>query len=461
MRRAPLACLILACSFSGSCSRPPAFEPVQLSEARSLDAEVLREIQTRIAAVRAAPSDARAHALLGVVYEANGVWDAAEQSYAHALAIQPGEALWQFHRALALREGGRSAEALAALRESAARLEREPGVQQRLGQWLLEGGELEGARQAFERALSARPDRSECLTGLAGVELARERWDAALALAQRAQRVDPGYRPAYYAAGQALLGLKRDAEAKTCLATGLNARVRWIEDPLSAELARARLASSALLDDAVAAESSGNRARAAELYELLSRRKPDDADLANNLGANLLELGRLERAAEVLNQALALAPGSFPVHLNLSDLHVRRQELAQARQEADKAVELGGTVGRTHYQRALVLALQKDIEGSYREMRTAIDLDARNPDAFVALSELCMRLQRYEEARGWVRRAVELNPALVPARFNQGLLAVRAGDAVEARLALAALEKLAPGHERTSKLRDALAQLGQ
>ncbi len=460
MRRPPLACFVFAFPFLGACSKPPALEPALLAETRSLDAEVLALVDQKVAAVRAAPSDAQAHATLGLVYEANGLWDAAEQSFAHAIAIDASQPRWLFPRALALREGGRADEALAALRAAAAQTAEIPGVQQRLGQWLLEGGDPEGARAAFERALSRMPDRPSALTGLAGVELARERWSRRWR-SRGALRGEPGYRPAHYAAGQALLGLGRESEAKGHLASGLNARVRWIEDPLSAEFARYRLTTSALLDDAVAAEGSGNRARAADLYEKLSQRKPEDADLLNNLGANLLELNRLDRAAEVLGKALALAPNSFPVHLNLSDLHVRKQELDLARREADRAVELGGTVGRTHYQRALVLALQKDIEGAYREMKTSVELDARNPRAFVALSEMAASLKRLDEARSWCRKALELDPSQVPTRYNQGMLALRGGDLAEARAALDALEKLAPDHPRTAALRAELAKLGQ
>jgi protein O-GlcNAc transferase len=456
MRRALLAFPVLLCA----CSKP-ALAPAVVTETRALDAEVLQLVESRVAAVRAAPSDARAHADLGLVYEANGLWDAAEQSFAHALALDDRHTIWLYHRALALREGGQSEAALGALREAARQLPKDPAVQQRLGQWLLDGGDAEGARAAFLKALASRPDQPEFLTGLAGVELAREHWNEALTLAKRAIRGASGYRPARYAAGQALQRLGRTEEAKGQLAAGLNAQVAWCPDELARDCQAYRLTTSALSEEAASAAAEGNCSRAAELYEKLVGRKPEDADLLNNLGAQLIEVDRLERAGEVLHKALALAPQSFAVHLNLSELCLRQKKLPEARSEAARAVELGGTLGRTHFKLARTLVLLNDLEGGYAELEKAVALDARDASMFVALADLAARLGRREQARGWCRKVLELDSNSVSGRGLQGLLALGAGDLDEARAALAVLEKFAPQDERTVLLRSELEQAGR
>lgn len=460
MRRVFLVLALSLAGLAGSCSKP-ALEPALLGETRGLDAEVLQLIEKKVAAVRAAPSDARTHADLGLVYEANGLWDAAEQSFAHALAIDASQTVWLYHRALALREGGASEAALAALREAANKLPADPAVQQRLGHWLLDGGDLDGAQAAFLKALAARPDQPEFLTGLAGVAVARASWDEALTLTKRALKGNPGYRPAFYARGQALQGLGRSEEAKALLAAGMNAKLTWYPDALTREFLGYQLTTSSLSEQASAAVASGEYARAVDLYEKLVQRKPDDPDMLSNLGANLVETNRLERAAEVLTKAAALAPQSFAVQLNLSEMYLRQQKPAEARSAALRAVELGGTVGRTHFQLGKTLALAKDYPAAYRELKSAVELDARDPRMFLALAETTMRMQRNEEARSWCRKSLELDSNSLPGRLIQGSLAVNAGDLAEAREALAALEKIAPQDPRTGSLRNEVQRMGR
>lgn len=460
MRRAPLpTALLLLCALS-ACSRP-SFAPVLLSETRGLDAEVLQLVEQKVAAVRAAPASAAAHADLALAYEANGLWDAAEQSYANALALDSSRSIWLYHRALALREGGKADAALAALREAARKLPDEPGVQQRLGQWLLDGGDPEGARTAFNRALMRQPDQPELLAALASVELAREHWNEAYALARRALKGAPGYRPAHYAAGQALQRLGRGEEAQAHLAAGLNPAPVWFKDELTHDYYAYRLTTDSLTSDAASEKAAGNFSRAVELYEKLVQRRPQDADLLSNLGASLIELGRYERAADVLARSLAVEPSAFAVHFNLCELYLHQNKLPEARAAAEKAVELGRGVGRTHFELARVLMAQKDVAGAYAELKTAVGLDARDASMFLALTDAAGRLNRVEEARGWCRKALELQSNSIDGRALQGRLALQAGDLDEAGAALAVLEKLAPQDQRTGILRDALRQAGR
>ena len=459
MRRVLIALTLLLSCLPCAC-RKPSFEPAVLSETRELDAEVLQLIEQKVAAVRAAPGDARAHADLGLVYEANGLWDASEQSFGHALAIEPSNSIWLYHRALALREGGQSAAALAALRSAAEQRPKDAAVQQRLGQWLLDGGDADGAHAAFSKALECRPDQPEFLTGLAGVEIARGRWSEAFALAKRALKGNPGYAPGHFVAGQALQGLGRSEEAKPQLAAGLNAKVNWCQDELSRDFDSYQLTTNALATGAASANVQGNYARAVELYEKLAQRKPEDADMQNNLGANLIELGRLDRAAEVLGKALALAPQSFAVHLNLSELYLRQKLLPEARDAAQKAVDRGGTVGRTHYQLAKVFAAQNDQDGRYRELKAAAALDARDTRLLFDLGDTCWRLGRLEEARAFARKGLELEPNSLAGRLMQGVFAQQASDFDEARAALAVRERLAPQDQKTVALREQLQKSG-
>jgi tetratricopeptide (TPR) repeat protein len=457
MRRALLACVLLVAS---ACHKPK-FPPVLLEETRSLDQELLDLVRRKADLVRADPSDAKAHATLGLVYEANNLWEQAEESFAHAIAIDDSQPAWQYHHALALLGVGRVAEGVAEMREAARRMPDEAGVQQRVGLLLLDAGDVKNARPAIERAFTLQPQRVESLTAMARLQLASENWNEALRYAQLASKSDPTSQPAQYAAGLALQALGRDDEARAHLVAGKGATPSWMEDPLTRELLSYRMTTNTLVAEASRANAARDYARSAQIFERLVARDPGNVELLNNLAANLIELDKLDRAAEILAAAEARAPDSFAVQLNLAEVALKRQDLAAARTHAERAVALGDSVGRTHFSLARVLAVQKDMDGAYRELKRTVELDARNPQAFVALAEVSIQRNQIEEARKWCRKALELDPSMVPTRVNQCALALRVNDMEEAREALAHLEKLAPNHPRTVSLRQEIEKRGQ
>jgi tetratricopeptide (TPR) repeat protein len=454
-----LRVLLVIALFVSGCHKAQ-FPPAVLGETRALDKELLDLVERKADIVRADPSNARAHATLGLVYEANNLWEQAEESFAHAMALDEKQPVYAYHHALALMGVGRTQEGIAQLRDAAMRMPNEAGVQQRVGLQLIDAGDLEGARKSIERALVLAPQRSESLASMARLELACEHWDKALQFAQRALAADPKSQSAAYTAGLALSNLGRDDEARNFLAAGRGAHSNWLEDPLTREMLSYRMSSNVLVDEASNAFAAHDYAHAAQVYERLLARQPGDLGQLNNLAASLIELGKLDRAEQVLKTAEARAPDSFAVQLNLAEMYMRRNQVDLARQHAESAVALGGSVGSTHFVLARVLATQKDIDGSYRELKKAVELDARNPQMFVALTEVSIQRNRIDEARTWCRKALEIDPSLLPARVNQCVLALRMNDLEEAKDALAVLEKQAPTNPRTVALRQEIEKRG-
>ncbi len=449
LRRALLATGLLV---TAGCHKAQ-FPPAGLGETRALDKELLDLVESKAAIVRADPSNARAHATLGLVYQANNLWEPAEESFAHAMALDEKQPVYQYYHAIVLLGIGRTQEAVAQMREAATRMPNDAGVQQRVGLQLIDVGDLDGARRMLERALVLVPSRSETLASMARLELAWEHWDKSLQFAQRALAADPTSQSAAYTAGLALTSLGREDEARNFLAAGRGAHPSWLEDPLTREMLSYKITTNVLVEEASHSFAVRDYARAAQLYEKLVARQPGDLGQLNNLAASLIELGKIDRAEQVLKTAETVAPDSFAVQLNLAEVHLRRNEVDLARPHAESAVALGGSIGSTHFMLARVLATQNDIDGSYRELKKAVELDTRNPQMFVALTELSIQRKQIEEARIWCRKALEIDPSLLPARVNQCALALRMNDLEDARNALAVLEKQAPTNPRTVALR--------
>lgn len=434
---------------------------MELAETRSIDPEVLELIRQKSELVRSAPRDARAHGTLGLVYSANGLWDVAARSLANAALLEPDDQLWAFYQALALRETGDGGAASALLARVARERTDLPAVQQRLGHWLLDAGDLAGARAAFTRALAGAPDSPELLVGMAGVELALEQWQAAFDLAQRALAKDPSYTPAHYASGQALRGLGRDAEAARELTIGVGAQGRWLDDPLSAEVRTYRVNYVARFADASRLMLAGSYARALPVLERIHAKRPDDVAVLSNLAACYQETGQPARAVELLQRALELDERSFSIHLNLADAYLRLGRPEDAERHADRACALSPELGRAHLTRARVLALRGAFEPAYAALRESVRLDPNNTQVYVALTEVCMRVQRVDEAFAWGSRAVELDPAHLPSRVNLAHICILKRDFAAARRHVDELLRVAPKNERVRALAAELEKSGR
>lgn len=445
----------LACAPSPTPKSAP-LEPVALVDTRDLDAEVLELAKRKLEEARRAPQDARAHGALGLVYSANGLWDAAERSLGNAAQLDPAQALWRYYRALALREAGRTEEACVMLEQVARDLPASAAVLQRLGEWRLDRGDTQGARDVLTRVLAQSPDQPELLVAVAGVDLAEERWQAACDACQRALRKDPRDKLAHYRLGLALRGLGRNAEAERELSQGVNATSRWINDPFSAEFASYKVNYVSQLADATRLMLANQHAQALPIVERVHKKRPDDVIVINNLAACLQETGNAARAVELLERAAQLAEREFATYLNLADAYMRLSRLDDAQRAADKAVEIAPALGRAYLTRARVLALRERFEEAYQALTQSIKLEPANASTPLALSEVCSRLKRFDEAGAWAQKALQADPSSVPARMNVVALALRRGALEEAAAHMQELTLLAPRDERVAALRKEL-----
>jgi len=451
--------LVLTLLLAGACREKPSLDPVSLAQTGAIDPEVLALAQEKSEAVRRDPSNARLHGSLGLVYEANGLHEAAEKSFENAARLDPGEPLWRYHRAISLREVGRTDEATALLRECAAELVSVPAAQHRLGLALLDAGDLPGALAAFRGAQAGNPDQPEVLVGIAAVDLAQGDPSAAVPLLEQVLAADPGYKQAHYLLGLAFRALSRETEAADQLALGLDGQARYLDDPLSAELRTYLVNSVGQFAAASDLFAAGQYAASLALCERILKKQPDDKNVLIKAGAAALELARYDRAFELLNRALALDEAEYRVHTNLAECYLRSQRLDEAMQHADRAIELAPETARARTVRARILANRGRFEEAYVELKQAVQLNARNAMTHVALTEVCAQLGRTDEALTWCRSAVRLDPSYLPARFNLALLTLRSGDVDGAAVMIAELDRMAKDHPRVAFLKDELAKV--
>jgi len=149
-----------------------------------------------------------------------------------------------------------------------------------------------------------------------------------------------------------------------------------------------------------------------EAYDLYLRGRA----LTRQRGAALL------RAAECFDEAIALDPGSAPLHGELSEAlllmafygMVPPAEIRdRARQATAKAVELGADLASTQTVQALYSLLAEfDRAGASAAFARAVELDPMDADArvFQAVFDFCYLRRANDEAEDQIRRVLVLDP---------------------------------------------------
>jgi tetratricopeptide (TPR) repeat protein len=98
--------------------------------------------------------------------------------------------------------------------------------------------------------------------------------------------------------------------------------------------------------------SSGQYARAADLYQQLLDLNPENVEIYNNLGITLHYLGNSVEALDKLNQGAKLDPSYHRIWLTLGYVNSQLGNLEQARSALETAVKMGkdDDIGRSAEQ---------------------------------------------------------------------------------------------------------------
>jgi len=163
------------------------------------------------------------------------------------------------------------------------------------------------------------------------------------------------------------------------------------------------------------------------LYWLVARRVPDYAGVWHNLANNAARRGQFQKAVALFRRELALRPNALSW-----------RGLGRA------YVELGRP------------------DSARLALETALRYDSTYAEAWLDLAELNENEGRYDEALRATRRAWELAPKSLVARYRLGNLLLLTGQPAQARPLLESVVQEAPWHQAAHySLGRALLQLGE
>jgi len=121
--------------------------------------------------------------------------------------------------------------------------------------------------------------------------------------------------------------------------------------------------------------------RKARIYREIGEKKifdnPKDAKAMEDLGAQYIELGDIDKAEKVLKQAMQIDPNRFSILFNLGVVYVKEGQWVEALESFVKAIELNPKDADSRYNCGLVLEKIGQIDAAIEQHSEAIAL---NPD---------------------------------------------------------------------------------
>ena len=347
-----------------------------------------------------------------------------------------GRAKEAYERGVELESQGNHAAALSLLWEAAGLAPRDADIQNRLGEALERIGALDGAVDAYRRAIVERPGfrkaSSNLILALAKVGKSAEAVERAQALVtespQDADRVFTlGLALSEHDVDRSIAAFTRALElaprhtlARYNLALVLRRGARLTDALRELEKALAiERRPQALYTQGVIYWHQGDLTRAADSLRAAIAISPNYADAHHALGGVLKSEGDWSGAATSLRNAIALQPDLFSARYALAQVLGSAGDPQGARATIDEAERLRE---RSNREREAItwtsVGIQK-VEGG--DMEGALDALSRATTAFepyapahYQMGLVLRRLGRSDAARNAFARAQQLNPSLVP-----------------------------------------------
>ena len=191
-----------------------------------------------------------------------------------------------------------------------------------------------------------------------------------------------------------------------------------------------------LMNEAVRHQSAGNISEAKKYYRQLIKEGLEDANVFNNYGIILVNLGELKEAELSIRKSIELNPKDPAAHTNLGGILINIGKLKEAELSIRKSIELNPNSSNAHYILGNLLRDQSKLEEAEISIRKSIELNPKDPEAHTNLGGILIKLGKSKEAELTTRKAIELNPNSPDAHYIIGNLLRDQGKLEEAEISI-------------------------
>ena len=450
-----LACLPFAW-LVGGCA-PEVGEPptVPLEAANE---ELVALIDDLLGSVRSLPESAEMRGRLGMAYEVNDFYTEAATAYAQAGELDPTDFRWPYFRAVLTAEAGDFERAMPIIDAAVALDSEYVPAWLYMGVWLNALGRYADAREAFARA-HALGATENADAGTARALIGERRYEEALAVL--VPLVDKVKHPQVYRLlGRAYQGLGRSDDARIAMARGREAGTMAWRDPLQhqkwrfeASLGRRLMHGQRLLE--------ANRFQeAAEVLAPLYESGIEESAVYINLALAYARSERTEKAIEVAEKGMALAPDNYRYHNVFAGIYHNEGDAERTMDHLRRSIELHPVQVWPYERMATLLMAQGEYEASLAAVDDALRYGAEGqPQLYYTAGLLEGVRERWPEAIERFQQATALDASFTMAYIHLGRCLAEAGRLDEAREALAWAERLGTHPEDARSLEAKLRSL--
>lgn len=208
-------------------------------------------------------------------------------------------------------------------------------------------------------------------------------------------------------------------------------------------------------------EDGGAKDMALDWYQKAQGKSHFDAQV--RIARIRAERGEVRGAREILQQLRAQAgPDSVPIYLIEEEILRDIKQYEVAMEVLNQALAAHPDEHDLLYARALLAVPMGRLDILERDLRRIIERDPKHADALNALGyTLADQTDRYQEARGYIQRALDLKPDSPAILDSMGWLQYRLGNYHEALRYLRRAFKLLPDAEIAAHLGEVLWVLGE
>jgi tetratricopeptide (TPR) repeat protein len=436
---------------------PPIPAPADLEK---LDPQLRAYIDEQVSWVRQRPREPRRHAILGMVYAANGLWPEAQIAFRTVTELEPDEPHGHLYLGVSHLEMGELEQALELFRQLTKQFPSfAPGFY-RLGDTALRLGYLDEAERAFSRLIELAPGEWRGYAGMGDVMLQRKNFQEAAKWLEGALRISPDARIAHHLLGLAYRGLGRMEEAEWHLHAGMDSLHFPMPDAWSVSAPQHMKTLLDQLDMAMEYSQAGEFARAIQILEAALPWHSTNVTLLSNLGLAHNNVGDPEQAYRYLSKALEIAPRYVPAQVFMASTLLNLGQFEEARKQAETTLALAPGNLQAYAAKANALLALGETEEAYETLVEAIRIAPENVVLHLETGDLALRvLGRPEAALEHYLEASALAPEAMPVLVRLSDTHIRLNQPEPARQALEAARQISPNEPVIEQLEQRLASI--
>lgn len=137
---------------------------------------------------------------------------------------------------------------------------------------------------------------------------------------------------------------------------------------------------------------------------------PESAETHYVLGLALEAAGELEKAEAEYRKMATLTPPEPLLELSLARLYLKQDRVAEAEQQARRAVEKNRSVPQPHLSLGAVLMRKEEYAAAVTAFKEAVETAPRDFNVRLSLADACRRARQYDDALAHYAEAHSIAP---------------------------------------------------